>query len=200
MKAVNDKLKEDMKNLSARVDDVVKCSEPEFKTNLKHLVREEVYDTNERAKKKCNVVIRGIEEVEDIEEDDERGIHGKTDEEIANHLFHEVVGARDVVVKEVTRVPSGITPGKPRLIVAKLENSDMKFKLLRKTRVLKDKAGWDRTYVAPDKTKREREEDKVLRDELQRRKDAGEKNWKINKGRFVPRTQPQEGAGARGGN
>jgi hypothetical protein len=198
MKSANDKLREDLNSLTTKVDNITKCSEPEFKTNIKHLVREEVYETNEKSRKKNNVIISGVDEIEEIAEDDARGIHGKNDKEIVEFLIHAVVGARDVEVKEVSRIPSEPTPGKARILLAKLEDSNMKFNLLRKANKLKDKKGWERTYIAPDRTKRERDEDRRLRNELQTRREAGEKTLMINKGRIVQKAPDPGGPQSNG--
>ena len=74
---------------------------------------------------------------------------------------------------------------KPRLLVVSLENADTKFELLKMAPQLRHLNTWKRIYITPDQTKTEREESKRLREELASRRQAGEANIMIKRGRIV---------------
>ena len=75
--------------------------------------------------------------------------------------------------------------GKPRLLIVCLENSDTKAEILKLAPQLRYLTKWKRVFVTPDLTKKEREEGKRLPEELHARKQAGEENLTIRKGRIV---------------
>ena len=55
---------------------------------------------------------------------------------------------------------------------------------------LKNHTKWERTFVYPDRTPQERDENKILRDEMKRRRTAGEENLTIRDGEVVQRRRP----------
>ena len=75
--------------------------------------------------------------------------------------------------------------GKPRLLIVTLANLEDKMEILRSTATLRN-SDWNRVYITPDLTWKEREKGRQLRAELTRRREAGEDNIHIRQGRIVP--------------
>ena len=59
---------------------------------------------------------------------------------------------------------------------------------------LRHHSRWNKIYITPDLTRKEREEGKRLRDELAVRRQAGEINLMIRKGKIVSAVQTPNGA------
>ena len=65
----------------------------------------------------------------------------------------------------------------------------MKFQVLKASTKLKKLKGWDKVYIGPDRTKRESNEDRQLREELKKRRSKGENNLIIRSGKIVTREE-----------
>ena len=81
---------------------------------------------------------------------------------------------------------------KPRLLIITLEDLDTKHEILRNARDLRNSAEYDNIYITPDMTKLEREQGKKTRDELAQRRNAGEKDLVIFRGKIIKRTYPRK--------
>ena len=79
------------------------------------------------------------------------------------------------------------TQEKPRLLIVGLENAEVKIEVLKMASQLRSTEEWSDVFITPDLTWKEREEGRRLREELRRRKRAGEDNLIIRRGRIVPR-------------
>lgn len=93
-------------------------------------------------------------------------------------------------LKQIVRVTKSFRIGKvqtnkPRLMVITLENEEMKWEVLREARMLRNRVAWPRVYISPDKTWKEREASKKLREELASRRERGE-NLVIRNNKIVP--------------
>ena len=75
-------------------------------------------------------------------------------------------------------------PERPRLLIVTMDTLEAKLDLLSKVPQLKD-TKWSNIYINPDLTKEEREEGRKLRAELKSRRQAGERNLTIRRGRVV---------------
>ena len=74
---------------------------------------------------------------------------------------------------------------RPRLLVITLENMETKMELLRMSSELRNFTEWRNLYINPDLTPAEREANRQLRQELARRRAAGEENIVIRRGSIV---------------
>ena len=74
---------------------------------------------------------------------------------------------------------------RPRLLVITLENMETKMELLRMSSELRNFTEWRNLYINPDLTPAEREANRQLRQELARRRAAGEENIVIRRGNIV---------------
>lgn len=73
----------------------------------------------------------------------------------------------------------------PRPVRIKLVDVEDRRRVLSRARNLKKEEGMERLYIVPDLTKVQQEEDKRLRNEVKRLREAGETNVKIVKGVVV---------------
>ena len=83
---------------------------------------------------------------------------------------------------------------KSRLLIITLENVETKIELLKMAPQLRHHSRWNNIFITPDLTRKEREEGKKLRDELAVRRQAGENNLTIRKGKIVVAVQTPNGA------
>ena len=81
-------------------------------------------------------------------------------------------------------------------MITTLENAETKMELLKMAPQLRHHERWKNIFVTPDLTREEREEGKKLRDELKARRQAGESNLMIRRGRIVVATSGDTAAGA----
>ena len=88
------------------------------------------------------------------------------------------------------------TEGKPRLLIVTLDDLDTKHEILRHARELRETQKYDNIYISPDLTKLEREQGKRMREELSRRRMAGEPDLVIWRGKIIKKTR-QEGTETR---
>ena len=74
---------------------------------------------------------------------------------------------------------------KPRVLLVQLEDTSQKSLTLNLAKNLRKTEKWKQTYIAPDMTKQQREERRKLRVEMKRRREEGEENLTIRRGRLV---------------
>lgn len=120
-----------------------------------------------RESKKQNIVLFGVEENENEQVND---LQRKT-----NHVW-ETLG-EDVKVSMQSRIGRRV-PGhpRPRPIVVRLKDPEMRPRLLRKSSVLRQaNNGLEKVFLAPDLTPEQQIHNKKLRVEVKRRRDLGEK-------------------------
>ena len=181
--------------LSKQVDDMAEVK-GQYGDKVRQVAREEYYEAKQREERIANIVIRNAKEIEnelgqdrdeDETDDDEDEHNAWTTVRIVENIVQTVLGHADVKVVSAKRVPDKKTPGKNRAIVATLGNRNMKDKVLRVAKQLRDKQGWRDVYIGPDHTKVERERDYHLRVELKMRRDNGEADLVIRKGKIVNR-------------
>ena len=73
---------------------------------------------------------------------------------------------------------------RPRTLVLTLDSLDKKVQVLESAHKL-SRTEWRNVYIAPDRTQKEREVHKKLREELKRRKQEGEEDIIIRKGKII---------------
>ena len=91
-----------------------------------------------------------------------------------------------------------IQESRPRLLVVTLEDLSAKIELLRMSSQLRHIPDWSHVYINPDFTPAEREERRKLRQELLSRREAGETNLVIRKGKIVKINSSNEDKDTRG--
>lgn len=135
----------------------------------------------DRQRRKCNVIVRNLPEpagkstsectVQDIE----------AFKEIANHELKAEITSSDI--NKVVRL--GKLSSKPRLLLVSLSNEQSKSAVLKSAFKLKASTKWSNLYISADLTPRERVINHNLRTELKQRRNGGEKNLYIRKGKLV---------------
>ena len=139
----------------------------------------------DKDKRKFNIVVYNLPESPDAD------ISARNQHDVATFVS---------IVKECLRLDVRVTKSfragkinseKPRTLVLTLDDMGTKVQILEKAYKLSHSSKWRRIYIAPDRTLKEREEHKKLRDELKRRKEEGEGNITIRKGKVVKTTEPE---------
>ena len=80
-------------------------------------------------------------------------------------------------------------PEKPRLLLITLEDISIKRSILKQATKLRNSSKWNEVFIFPDLTPKERQTNKKLREELRNRKQVGEKNLIIRRGKIVVDTR-----------
>ena len=133
----------------------------------------------DRERRKLNVVVSNLPESEPTD--------AQTREKQDLYQFHEFVkDAFHLNLKAPKCFRAGrLREGRPRLLVVTLEDVATKLELLRLSPSLRDIPEWKHIYINPDLTPAERDENRKLRQELASRREAGETNLVIRKGKIV---------------
>ena len=146
---------------------------------------ERMKDVNDRKMRECNVVVHGLLEGE------------MQDGEKCEEIFRNNLGVEDAKVEKVVRLRRGSgnagenVEGRDRTapLLVTLRNVGEKWAVIGRAKNLRnaEDATLRRVMVVPDMSAKERENDRMLRGELRRRRDEGERNIFIRKGRIVSR-------------
>ena len=129
-----------------------------------------VREVMEREKRKLNMVFMGLPEKDD--ENDKNDIRKILDALVPEmNIEFELIGRIGRSEKRPVRV---------RMIDA----AD-KRRVLSRAKLLKQKTEFDRVYIVPDLTRMQQDEDKILREEVKNRRNAGALNVRIVNGRVV---------------
>ena len=133
----------------------------------------------EKEKRRCNVVVHNLPESEagsskDCSEKDIIKFMSIIRDEL--HIHARVISSFRVGQKH--RV-------KPRLLIVKFETETAKWDVVRNARHLQHSQRWGNIYINPDLTKNEREAANQLRQELDRRRESGEKDLAIRNKRIL---------------
>ena len=149
-------------------------------TDLKKEVLNTVKEEDEKRKRECNVVVHGLRKTE------------SSDRNKFETIMREVLELEDVRVEEINRLGKGEKErnSKPVSVLVKFETPGQKWAVVSRAKKLRY-AGeeYRRVMIVPDLTVRERMEDKKLREELRRRRDAGENDIYISRGKIVKRSR-----------
>ena len=191
-----EKLEEAHKRLEEKVDNIMatvgKTSMDAAKVQecvegaLKSQSEEEKVEANDQKKRITNVIVHGLSEPTASTSKDREA----EDKDMTEVLLHKL-SCDTVSVKQVTRLGAPPDEGqvaKPRPLRITLETEDARNTVLRNAKNLKGKeGGWDRVFVHPDLTPKQREARKALIQELIARKNSGEGDLIIVNGRIVTR-------------
>ena len=121
--------------------------------------------------------------------------HHENNEDLMLDDFNKIQSAYEGRVVIVEKDISHITRigkkqhDKVRPILVTFKSEEVKMQMLRKSKDLKlvsDEGEITKVYAAPDKTQKQREHEKLLRDEIKERVGKGEKNLVIRNEKIVP--------------
>ena len=133
----------------------------------------------DREKRKLNVVVHNLPE----QDGDTLAERMEKDQ----LLFKEVIKeGMNLIVRPIKAFRVGRKiEDRPRLLIVTLDNAGTKADILKLATQLRHLTKWKRIYVTPDLSKKEREDNKRLREELSARRQAGEEDLVIRRGRIV---------------
>jgi FtsZ-binding cell division protein ZapB len=186
LKEENNMLKERLTILEGRLEEMKMELKSEIVEEVKIQVMESIKEEEERKKRQKNLVIYRVKESR-REQGSERE---QDDMQFCQELFKEGIKIENVKIEKVIRLGKVQNDGereRPRPILVKLEESKVKWEILKKARELRN-ANLEvhrETIIAPDLTPRERERDRELREELMQKRRCGESGWYIRRGELV---------------
>lgn len=166
-----DGLKSMMSKLLERVDEIEKQSgllQDRCKT-LEHDQANLLFEMEERDRRKPNLIVSGIPEKADGSVNDRK----QWDMEQVEALFGNLVDLNENVVKAIYRI-GNTNSAKPRLLKVVCRDVYTKRDLLSKAKNLRSEPKYQNVYLNTDLTQLQQKENKKLREELQRRRNAGE--------------------------
>jgi hypothetical protein len=126
----------------------------------------------ERQSRRLNLVFMGIKEVS-VDED----------KVVVQDLVRALMGSEQVGIRVGERV--GRKGAKDRPIRVFVEEAEQRRRILARAKDLKRMEGKERIYIVPDLTRKQQEEDKILRDKVKAFRRAGQVGVKISKGEVV---------------
>ena len=140
----------------------------------KEEVHKTVKEILEQEKRQMNVVIRNLPGIDD------NSSQGKILKTVGD-LFGRKL---DVSAKEIETAEK-ISTEKGNLVKVQLKTKQARRLVLANAKKLKDDEVYKDVYLKPDLTFEQRKKDAILRGELKQRKDRGEKNLMIVRGKIV---------------
>jgi len=151
----------------------------------------------ERERRKSNLIFHNLPEPENTETPDQKSLK---DTQCVRDLVNKEFNLPNIPIKRVARLgaPKPSQP-RPRLLLVELEDISIKRSILKQAVKLRNSSKWSNVYVSPDLTPKERKQNQLLRDELKSRRNAGEKDLYIKRGKIVSR-QADAGSSARPSN
>ena len=148
-------------------------------------VAKSVRECMEQEKRRRNIVVHNLKEPDSDLSVEERNMHDK----MAFQKMCKDTMRLNTRVERTYRIGRA-TGGRSRLLIVALEEEATKGEVLKMARNLRDVEKYSNIYVTPDLTPEEQARDKALREELKRRRLAGEE-VEIRRGRII-RKQVQE--------
>jgi len=169
---LGDEVRKMKSTISEHVDRSPQRSDNTIEKLTSH-VDDSIKERMDRERRRNNVVIRNIPE-------------GDTEDADLKALW-EFLELENVVYEKPTRIGRKRGSGKSRPLKLELRNKSKKFDILKKAHTLgkSEDEKLKEIYISPDLTLAQRNERKTLRDELKRRKDNGEKDIAIRRGRIL---------------
>lgn len=175
-----------VKLVTAKIDAIPKPVQHKHSVNTAEEISGVFDNFLDKEKRKSNLVVHNLEESSGANN------AGTLEQDVKK--FVDVVKKglwMNVKVSKAFRVGKG-SPTKPRLLIVSMENVETKVEILKRARDLRHIPELSNIYITPDLTWKEREDGKKLREELARRRDSGESNLIIRRGKIVQLTTPQD--------
>ena len=153
-----------------------------LKTESRDRIIAVAYEVYQRSRRKKNIIIAGAPESSDGSVDERK----QKDEALCKQLFDDLSTNVDFV--ETTRIGR---PGndRPRLLRVRFWKVEEKIKVLRSCKELRNLQEYKNVFINPDRTPLEQKIDKGLRDELKERREHGEADLVVYKGKIVKRNE-----------
>lgn len=196
LKEENRMLKERLEAVEVKIENMKGEIKQEIVEEVKERVIEELKEDEDKKSRQSNLILYNVKESQkkigkEREHEDlnickkifEEGIHEN------EYNITKVIRLGKLKVKENNEDEDEVSEEiKPRPLLVKLETPYEKWNLIKKAKNLRNaEDGIRRVIVAPDLTAKERIKEKKLRDELMRKREEGDTDWYISKGKLLKR-------------
>jgi hypothetical protein len=200
-------IKEEHEAMKKRLDEVEKkltkvddmeATVQELSCNFADKVKESLTEITQQEARRNNLVVSNLPERTKANEEDESDEESEDTTGLVTELITEGLGLDSIKIGSAKRVPEKRRDdGKPRIIIVAMDDKEDKHEVLKASKKLREstKQEWKKVYINPDLTKLQREKDFQLRQELKRRKEAGEKDLIIKSGRIIMKDNNQGDSG-----
>jgi len=195
MEKLKEKMNQEMKELKEELEDKlsghkdkvrVEGEEPAGSSSklLPIPLKQEITEALDIEKRKDMVVIRGIQESEDMDEK-----VGRIMKELGFSKQYTVIGRIGGLRKRGAEESDIADIGRNRLVSLKMESVAVKWRVVSESRKLSNSENFKDIFISPDLTRKQAEEDRKLRLKLKEIRMKGEvlDGVKISKGRIVGR-------------
>ena len=175
------KANEEFKEMIVNLEEKWESREEEMIKKVMDKVVEHLGEIQEKEKKKKNIIIFNIPESKKAEIGDRVSDDKKKCEEV----FQGALRIRDAKIERIFRIGRE-NNGKIRPVIVELSEVETKWELIKRSKCLKDEDNPEmkQVIIAPDLTRKEREENDKLREELKQRRQNGGR-WIIRKGKVI---------------
>ena len=180
LKRMEEKL-EKLENIDAYIEEKINKKMESKEEDILGKVAKEIREEIEKFKREENVVVIGMEEGNDVEK--------------INELLTELevnVKTTDMIIRRLGKPKPQIK--RPILIKPKNKENDLRRQMFRNAKKLKNtsKEHLKKVIITNDMTVAEREKNRKLREDLKKRREAGEENLIIRNCKIVKRTSSEE--------
>ena len=165
--------------------DNLKDFEKQVESMVDSKIETAIEERIERDRRKLNLLFVNVQESTGDKEEKMEGDMKKVKEMIQKIVPEE---AQRIKVMNPTRLGAVNAGSRPRLLKIQVESEEIKWNLIKNAYKLNTGKDWSdptKQYINLDLTPKEREQNRLLREELRRRKAAGEKNIKIKGNQIV---------------
>ena len=175
------KMSNQMTGLERMVEEKINEKIKESKRDIMATINEEMEEKFENFRRRKNLIVYGIPEIENEDENKKN----ETDHAHIKNLLNEL--KTNVKNYETSRIGRKIMDGKVRPIRIELNRESDKFEVLKKLENLRHTKNrtLKKAIITTDMSFKQREANKLLKEELKERRQAGEMNIKIRKGKIV---------------
>lgn len=175
------RVNEETRKFIGKVEERWIAKEEEMVQKITDRVVENMVEIQEKERRKKNIVMFNVpEEKRGQDKQNEDGIKA-----ICESIFHDVLRVRDAIIGNIFRIGKE-NEGRVRPLVVELNDVGVKWALVSKSKELGQNEGSTIKHIiiAPDLTRKEREENVELEEELREKRAQGGR-WIIRKGRIV---------------
>lgn len=160
---------------------------------VQNITVEEMEEREDRKRRKNNIVLYNLPESDEADPKERE----REDNKMCEDLFTNHLKVAGVEIDKVIRLGRKVDH-RNRPVLVKLQQDGKKWDILSNAECLKNETNlvWKKIGIAPDMTKRQRDQNKKLREELQEKRNRGERGWYIKQGQLMRNTAYMNTGGA----
>jgi myosin heavy subunit len=177
---------QELKEFAASQSDTAKEMEKFVEVKCKRTAKEmkgEMVESLDIEQRKFNVIVHGVEEVED-DSVDNLGCQSRDHAKVKEIMDQGLKFNADIHVVKVFRIGKPRTD-RPRLLKVELKTVEGKMEILRRAKNLRNCEGFQKVFIVPDLTRKQQEVDKELRDQVKKFRSEGVQQVMIKKGKVI---------------